>query len=50
MKEHYNFQDFYQVLEFILIQEARAEVANATVTYLPIGLHIAVAPLVKDLA
>jgi hypothetical protein len=30
--------------------EARAEVANATVTYLPIGLHIAVAPIVKDLA
>jgi hypothetical protein len=30
--------------------DARAEVANATVNYLPIGLHIAIVPIVKDLA
>jgi hypothetical protein len=30
--------------------DARAEVANATVKFLPIGLHIAIVPIVKDLA
>ena len=41
---------FPAVADIGLKIDARAEVANATVTYLPIGLHIATVPTMKGLA